>query len=94
MGSGFTFCQLILNQAIIKLQWAPLQTEPLYLPQFAEHHDIQFFFEVSAKTGDNIAEAFEVFFKEVHRKVGSAHCHPIGNGMSVCVSSVSGKCSN
>lgn len=39
------------------------------LPQFAAHHDIPHFYEVSAKTGANVTEAFEAFFREVHRKV-------------------------
>ena len=37
--------------------------------QFADNHDITFFYEVSAKTGHNVKEAFEAFFKDVHRKV-------------------------
>ena len=37
--------------------------------QFAEHHDITHFYEVSAKTGENVTESFEAFFRELHRKV-------------------------
>ena len=37
--------------------------------QYAENFGIQNFFEVSAKTGHNVQEAFESFFREVHQKV-------------------------
>ena len=37
--------------------------------QFADHHDISHFYEVSAKTGENVTESFEAFFREIHRKV-------------------------
>ena len=39
--------------------------------QFADHYNIKHFFEVSAKSGDNVSEAFEEFSVEVHRKVQS-----------------------
>ena len=41
--------------------------------QFADHHDITHFYEVSAKTGENVTESFEAFFREVHRKVSTTH---------------------
>ena len=37
--------------------------------QFADNYNIKHFFEVSAKSGDYVSEAFEEFFVEVHRKV-------------------------
>ena len=37
--------------------------------QFADHHDITHFYEVSAKTGENVTESFEAFFRDIHRKV-------------------------
>ena len=36
--------------------------------QFSQNHEIHHFYEVSAKTGDNVTEAFESFFREIHRK--------------------------
>ena len=42
-----------------------------FLLQFATTHEISHFYEVSAKTGYNVSEAFFTFFQDVHRKV----CH-------------------
>lgn len=36
--------------------------------KFSQNHEIHHFYEVSAKTGDNVTEAFESFFREIHRK--------------------------
>ena len=41
--------------------------------QFADHHDITHFYEVSAKTGENVTESFEAFFRDVHRKVSTQY---------------------
>ena len=35
-------------------------------PQFAASHEISLFYEVSAKSGSNVNEAFEAFFKQIH----------------------------
>ena len=37
--------------------------------QFAANHEISLFYEVSAKSGSNVNEAFEAFFKQVHLRV-------------------------
>ncbi len=37
--------------------------------QFASQYEIETFYEVSAKTGENVSEAFQGFFKEIHKKV-------------------------
>lgn len=42
-----------------------------FLSQFAATHEISHFYEVSAKTGHNVGEAFFTFFQDVHRKVCS-----------------------
>ena len=53
----------------------PPQREPRLMrvdylfSQFADNYNIKHFFEVSAKSGDYVSEAFEEFFVEVHRKV-------------------------
>ncbi len=37
--------------------------------QFSLNHEIQSFYEVSAKSGENVTEAFESFFRDIHKKV-------------------------
>ena len=37
--------------------------------QFAANHEISLFYEVSAKSGSNVSEAFEAFFKQIHVRV-------------------------
>lgn len=37
--------------------------------KFAANHEISLFYEVSAKSGSNVNEAFEAFFKEIHVRV-------------------------
>lgn len=37
--------------------------------QYADNFNIVNFHEVSAKTGENVSESFEAFFKQVHQKV-------------------------
>ena len=44
--------------------------------KFADHYNIKHFFEVSAKSGDNVSEAFEEFSVEVHRKAQGTHPTP------------------
>ena len=43
----------------------------MLLLQFAENHDIKFFYEVSAKTGANVNESFVSFFKDIHQMVST-----------------------
>lgn len=65
--------RLLVDQwnLISRILWTCIRDYPYAsaVSQFADHHDINFFFEVSAKTGDGIDEAFTAFFKEIHRKV-------------------------
>ena len=40
--------------------------------QYSENYDIPHFYEVSAKSGENVSEAFDIFFGDIHRKVSHA----------------------
>ncbi|XP_011402696.1 PREDICTED: ras-related protein Rab-13-like [Amphimedon queenslandica] len=44
------------------------EVQPEEGQRYAENFGIQNFYEVSAKTGHNVQEAFESFFREVHQK--------------------------
>ena len=72
LGQMYTCTPTILI-SFNSLNFVTLLVIPLLLytcSQFADHHDISHFYEVSAKTGENVTESFEAFFREVHRKVG------------------------
>ena len=58
-----------------------------FILQFAAHHEIKQFYEVSAKTGENVTEAFEAFFKDVHRKVSTS---PVASTLLITINTLSG----
>ena len=56
--------------------------------KFAANHEISLFYEVSAKSGSNVNEAFEAFFKEIHVRVSSLKSLSLAPIMTVIMPSL------